>query len=127
MSDNILSHNDMCRREGKNPQRGMNFGHGGNYSVILMSVRLNAPYKDRLEDGGTILIYEGHDMPKSKACPYPKVINHPRTLPSWRLTENGTFFEAAQEFKNGKRTPERVRVCEKFIRAFGLATAYSIS
>ena len=64
MSDKILSHSEMCRREGVSLQRGMNFGLGGNHSVILMSVRPNAPYRDRLEDGGTTLIYEGHDQPR---------------------------------------------------------------
>ena len=113
MSDNILSHNEMCRREGVNLQRGMNFGLAGSHSVILMSMRSNAPYRDRLEDGGTTLIYEGHDMPKTKACPYPKMVDQLRTLPSGRLTENGKFYEAAREFKNGKCTPERVRVYEK--------------
>ena len=72
MSDNVLSHNEMCRREGVSLQRGMNFGLGGNHSVILMSVRLNAPYRDRLEDGGTTLIYEGHDQPKATSCPNPR-------------------------------------------------------
>jgi len=33
MSDNVLSHNEMCRREGVSLQRGMNFGLGGNHSV----------------------------------------------------------------------------------------------
>ena len=42
----------------------MNFGLGGNPSVILMSVRRNAPYRERLEDGGTALIYAGHDEPR---------------------------------------------------------------
>ena len=51
----------MCQCEGTSLQQGMNFGIGGNHSVILMSVRRNAPYRDRLEDGGTTLVYEGHD------------------------------------------------------------------
>ena len=34
-------------------------------------------------------------------------------LPSGRLTQNGRFNLAAQEFKQGKRSPERVRVYEK--------------
>ena len=63
MSDNVLSYFDMCRRERSSLQQGMNFGIGGNHSVILMSVRQNAPYRDCLEDGGTTLVYEGHDVP----------------------------------------------------------------
>ena len=113
MSDNVLSHNEMCRREGTSLQRGMNFGLSGNHSVILMSVRPNAPYRDRLEDGGTTLIYEGHDHPKTMSCRNPKVVDQPGSLPSGKLTQNGRFHEAAQKFKDGERSPERVRVYEK--------------
>ena len=113
MSDNVLSHNEMCRREGVSLQRGMNFGLGGNHSVILMSVRRNAPSRDRLEDGGTTLIYEGHDHPKVTSCPNPKAVDQPGALPSGKLTQNGKFHEAAQRFKSGERAQERVRVYEK--------------
>jgi hypothetical protein len=51
----------------------MNFCLGGNHSVILMSVRPNAPYRDRLEDGGTTLIYEGHDPPQVASCEEKKI------------------------------------------------------
>jgi HNH endonuclease len=91
----------------------MNFGIGGNHSVILMSVRSNAPYKDRLEDGGTTLIYEGHDHPKGLQHPNPKVVDQPERYPSGRLTQNGKFHEAAQLYKRGTRPAERVRVYEK--------------
>jgi HNH endonuclease len=68
LSDNIISYFEMCGREGVSLQRGMNFRVGGNHSVILMSLRPNAPYRDRLEDDGTTLIYEGHDYPKTPDC-----------------------------------------------------------
>lgn len=113
MSDNIISYIEMCRREGASLQQGMNFGLGGNHSVILMSVRPNAPYRDRLEDYGTTLIYEGHDVPKSATCPNPKLVDQPESLPSGALTSNGRFHAAAQMFKGGERPPERVRVYEK--------------
>jgi 5-methylcytosine-specific restriction endonuclease McrA len=91
----------------------MNFGIGSNHSVILMSVRRNAPYRDRLEDGGTTLVYEGHDQPKGPTCPNPKVGDQLERFPSGRLTQNGKFHEAAQQYRCGKRSPERVRVYEK--------------
>jgi hypothetical protein len=47
------------------------------------------------------------------SCPNPKVVDQPGSLPSGRLTQNGRFHEAAQKFKDGKRSPERVRVYEK--------------
>jgi hypothetical protein len=43
MIDNIISYIEMCQREGLSLQAGMNFGAGGNHSVILMSVGSNAP------------------------------------------------------------------------------------
>jgi hypothetical protein len=91
----------------------MNFGLGGNHSVILMSVRPNAPYRDRLEDGGTTLIYEGHDQSKTKDRPNPKLLDQLLQYPSGALTENGRFHKAAQEAAAGRRAPERVRVYEK--------------
>lgn len=91
----------------------MNFGLGGSHSVILMSVGPNAPYRDQLDEGGTVLIYEGHDLPKTAHCPDPKTADQPEKLPTGGLTQNGKFHLAAQSAKRGERTPERVRVYEK--------------
>jgi len=113
VSDNIISYIEMCRREGTSLQQGMNFALGGNHSVILMSVRPNAPYRDCLEDDGTTLIYEGHDEPRSSGCTNPKVVDQPERYPSGGLTQNGKFHRAAQDAKNERRDPERVRVYEK--------------
>ena len=81
--------------------------------MILMSVRRNAPYRDRLEDGGTTLVYEGHDQPKGPKQSNPKVVDQPERFPSGGMTQNGKFHEAAQLYKSGKRDAERVRVYEK--------------
>jgi hypothetical protein len=113
MSDNVISYIEMCRREGASLQAGMNFGLGDNHSVVLMSVRPNAPYRDRLEDGGTTLVYEGHDEPKSAKFANPKVVDQPLVTPTGRPTQNGKFFSAAKDAAAGKRSPERVRVYEK--------------
>jgi hypothetical protein len=113
MANEIISYLDMCQCEGVNLQRGMNFGLGGNHSVILMSLRPNAPYQDELQDGGTVLIYEGHDEPRSLQVPDPKRVDQPEFTPSGALTQNGLFFKGAQQAKAGLRLPERVRVYEK--------------
>lgn len=68
----IIPYLEMCRREGVSLQRGMNFQLGSRHSVILMSVRPNAPYADRFENDGPTLIYEGHDAPRSPQNPDPK-------------------------------------------------------
>ena len=65
MANEIIPYLEMCRREGASLQRGMNYRLCGTHSVILMSLRANAPYEDRIEDDGTTIIYEGHDVPKS--------------------------------------------------------------
>jgi hypothetical protein len=78
-----------------------------------MSVRPGAPYADRFEDDGSTLIYEGHDIPRSSQHTDPKRHDQPEFAPSGNLTENGQFHKAAQDFKAGKRPPERVRVYEK--------------
>jgi hypothetical protein len=78
-----------------------------------MSVRPNAPYRDRLEDSGTTLIYEGHDNSKGASCPNPKVVDQPLSYAGGRPTQNGKFFAAAQAAKSGTSQPERVRVYEK--------------
>ena len=113
MPNEIIPYLEMCSREGVSLQRGMNFQLGHNHSVILMSVRSNAPYADRYEDDGTTIIYEGHDVPRSTQIPNPKELDQLDTTPSGQLTENGKFYLAAQEYKERKRFPERIRVYEK--------------
>ena len=106
----------MCQREGLSLQKGMNYGVGGTHSVILMSLRPNAPYQDQALDGGSTLIYEGHDVPRGIKTPNPKAVDQPQFTPSGSPTENGKFHYAAQQYKSGQRPAERVRVYEK-IRA----------
>ncbi len=113
MANEIIPYLEMCQREGASLQRGMNFGLGGTHSVILMSLRRNAPYADRLEDDGSVLIYEGHDVSRTISTPTPKSFDQPAQAPSGRPTQNGRFHLAAEQFKAGKRPPERVRVYEK--------------
>ena len=71
----VIAYLDMCREEGVNLQRGMNFRLKGGLSVILMSLRPGAPYADRIADDGRILIYEGHDISQHKGGPDPKTVD----------------------------------------------------
>lgn len=92
----VISYLDMCRAEGTSLQAGMNFQLGGSYSVFLMSRRSNAPYDDEVRENGTVIIYEGHDAPRSAHVRDPKVVDQPLLTTSGKLTQNGLFFEAAQ-------------------------------
>lgn len=103
----------MCQEEGVNLQRGMNYHLNNGISVILMSIRQGAPYADRIEDNGKILIYEGHDIQKKKGSPEPKSINQPMKNPGGTLTQNGLFYEAAMRYKHNGNSPEVVKVYEK--------------
>ena len=109
----VISYLDMCREEGVNLQRGMNFHLGKYYSVILMSLRKNAPYTDRIEENGKVLIYEGHDMPKTSGVSNPKILDQPMFNPGGTLTQNGLFFEAVMKYKDGLSDFEHVKVYEK--------------
>jgi hypothetical protein len=73
VANEVVSYLEMCSREGTSLQRGMNFGLGGDHSVVLISVRPNAPYRDRLEDEGDTLIHGGHDELRRDAGPHPEV------------------------------------------------------
>lgn len=94
-------------------QRGMNFRTAGAHAIVLSSLRPGAPYDDRLEENGSVLIYEGHDESRSLNCQNPKVVDQPLETTSGTLTQNGLFHEAAQQFKRGSRSALHVRVYEK--------------
>jgi len=94
-------------------QRGMNFLGSTGYSILLMSVRENAPYNDQVLENGTVLIYEGHDVPTSADTPIPQIVDQTDRLPSGGLTENGKFFHAAIATKEKGAAARVVRVYEK--------------
>src|SRR3954447_16315315 len=97
----IVSYLEMCQAEGVNLQRGMNFHLREGVSVILMSTRPGAPYADRIEDDGHVLIYEGHDVPRYQGAPDPKTVDQPLATPFGTPTENGKFLRAALDAQSG--------------------------
>ena len=113
MSDEVITYLEMCQRENTRLRRGMNFNLDGAHSVILMSVRPDAPYRDRFEKDGATLIYEGHDQSRTVINLEPKLVDQPAVTSSGALTQNGLFYRAAERFKSGQRDAERVRVYEK--------------
>ena len=108
----IISYAELCVEEGSNVQRGMNFRIKGQETIILMSIRPGAPYADRVEENGKVLIYEGHDVPKNQAR-IPKAVDQVDRSPIGTLTENGKFFRAAANYKEGKDPAELIKVYEK--------------
>lgn len=110
----IVSHSQMCHQEGGMLQRGMYFRFGRRQSILLMSTRRGAPYADRLEEKGTVLIYEGHNARRGPDTPDPRAVDQPLKTSTGRWTQNGLFFEAAKRFAARKvKVAESVKVYEK--------------
>ncbi|MGH7965930.1 MAG: HNH endonuclease [Candidatus Binatia bacterium] len=112
MRDEIISWIEVQSREGVALQKGMHYRVKRDYSILLMSQRKNAPYRDEIDEERGLLIYEGHDVP-TKGNIDPKAIDQPLTSLSGSLTENGKFYRAIEEFKKGSCPAEHVKVYEK--------------
>lgn len=108
----IITFNEMCAAEGQMLQRGMYFRPRGRHSVLLMSTRRRAPYRDKWEEGGKILVYEGHDAPRRDEI-NPKLVDQPATTPKGTPTQNALFLHAATEYRSGRSGPEIVKIYEK--------------
>lgn len=105
----IISYREMCNEEEQEQlQRGMNFNIGDGYSVVLMSIKPNAPYADRISFDGLTIYYEGHDVPGDKT----KKMDQPKANPSGTLTQNGQFINAIEKAKLAGDFP-LVKVYEK--------------
>ena len=50
-----------------------------------MSRRPGAPYDDRIEEDGHVLIYEGHDRPQTRGGPDPRTLDQPERGPGGGL------------------------------------------
>ncbi len=112
--DDIIPYSAMVGREGLSLQKGMNFRVRPGYSILLMSMRENAPYHDRWDEEKQVLLYQGHDVPNIRDLGVdPKTVDQPMRTPNGGLTENGKFYTAAKAFAEGGGEPERVRVYEK--------------
>lgn len=113
IQDDILSYREMCNSENQEVmQRGMNFRMNPSYSVILMSQRKNAPYLDKVHSDGITIEYEGHDISKAYSK-NPKVEDQPEKFSSGKLTQNGCFIKAVNDFKLKGGIPELVKIYEK--------------
>lgn len=103
----IITYDELCLKEKARLQHGMNFRMPATgRTVILMSQTKNAKYDDEIREDGKVLIYEGHDIPKTKGIEDPKVYDQRMNLPSGKLTRNGLFFEAAKSAQKGQ--PEEI-------------------
>lgn len=124
MAGSVISYFGMCQLEQASLQRGMNYRLHSQHSIVLMSLREDAPYADRVEDDGQVLIYEGHDAPKERGRPDPKSVDQPMRLPSGKPTENGKFFQAAKRYRERGGPPDLVKVYEKIRKGIWADNGY---
>ena len=110
----IISYDTIVDEErGVRLQRGMHFQFDNHYSILLASTREGSPYDDEIINDGKTLLYEGHDVHKSKKIPNPKIIDQPMYHKNGEFTQNGHFFNAAQRYKAGIGPAEIVRIYQK--------------
>ncbi len=125
IQDDILSYRKMCDAENiQTLQRGMNFRLNPKYSVILMSQRTNAPYKDKIYQDGITIEYEGHDVVKNSYIHDPKRKDQQEFLPSGRLAQNGLFINAVKKYKENQSEPEIIKVYEKIMNGIWSLKGY---
>ncbi|MFC1710412.1 HNH endonuclease [Patescibacteria group bacterium] len=111
---NIFPYSEIVSQEGFNIQKGMNYRpRNKHYSIFLMSLRANAPYNDGFDGKGKNLVYEGEDISRREHS-IPKKKDQSLFTKSGKLTNNGHFFKAAEDYKLGRREkPEKIKVYEK--------------
>lgn len=101
-ANEIISYREMCNAEEQQQlQRGMNFNIRDGYSVVLMSIKPNAPYADRNSKDGLTIFYEGHDNAGDKQKKY----DQPLYYSGGSLTQNGLFCRAIDGAKKDKNYP----------------------
>jgi hypothetical protein len=112
----VIAYAEMCRRErAPRLRRGMNFGLGGSYSVLLTTRRgLPTPYGDQFWPSNRRIVYRGHDaLRRVEATTEPRFLDQPLATPTGRPTQNARFLAAAEGYRRGERPAERVRLYEK--------------
>jgi len=110
----VMSHAEMTIKEGLSLQKGMNYRPSGNdHSIFLMSINENAPYRDGFDARGEVLTYEGHNINRREHS-IPVEFDQPMYTKNGKLTENGTFYKAVEDYRSKRRlNPERIQVYEK--------------
>ena len=107
----IISAAELIAREGINPQKSMNFRDGELLPSVFLVLERENGFRDEWDAEKKIYVYEGHDSTTVEAG---KLRDQVAMYESGKLSDNGRFFKAAQEFVSGDRKePLAVQVYEK--------------
>lgn len=109
----ILSAAELMEREGMMLQKSMNFrDRGEQLSVFLVLAKDEGEFKDAWDAKKKIYTFEGHDSTTKETGG--KSLNQLLMYGGDKLTENGRFYKAANEFKDGVRKDAlQVQIYEK--------------
>ncbi len=103
----------MCRYEGHNLSSEMNYRLSYDHSILLMSLTPEASRSHRVENNGSTIIYEGHNVAQGRFKPVIRFIDQPMHFHAGGLTQNGLFYKAAMDYKNSISAPEPVRIYQE--------------
>lgn len=109
----VMTYEEMCRHEGRDMESEMNYRLSYDHSVLLMSLTPEASRSHRVEEDGVTIIYEGHNAAGRQSSPITRYMDQPMHFHAGGLTQNGLFYKAALDFRNGVNTPEMVRIYEE--------------
>jgi len=109
----IISYLDLCRLEGDNLQRWMNFRERNRLSIYLMTIWTGSPYADRVEENGHVVIYEAPRSLDLAPAPGSRKLKQPIADLLGRKTHKGLFYDAAIKATIEKTEPELLKIYEK--------------
>ncbi|MFZ2556201.1 MAG: hypothetical protein WAZ27_01900 [Minisyncoccia bacterium] len=109
----ILSAAELMEREGMLLQKSMNFrDRGEQLSIFLVLAKDEGEFKDAWDGKKQIYTFEGHDSTTKETGG--KSLDQLLMYGGDKLTENGRFYKAANEFKDGVRKDAlQVQIYEK--------------
>ncbi|MBI5004483.1 hypothetical protein HZC00_05320 [Candidatus Kaiserbacteria bacterium] len=113
VATSLMSTNELMMREGMNLQKGMNFPkHGEQLPFFLVLPSHEGGYSDEWDPATGVYTFEGHDSTTVEAGG--RTPDQLLMYADGKMTENGKFYRAAQEYKDGVReTPLSIHVYEK--------------
>ena len=107
----IISSAEMITREGVQFTKSMNYRENGPLPSVFLVIRRDGEFKDVWDAENFVFIYEGHD---STTVESGKSENQLLMYEGGKLSDNGKFYKAAQNFKDGvHKVPLPIQVYEK--------------
>ena len=112
----IISAGELIAREGIELHKGMNFrpssqGDSGELLSVFLVLESERGFRDAWDEARGVYAYKGHD---STTVEGGKLRDQVAMYESGKLTDNGRFLKAAQEYKDGvRKEPLQIQIYEK--------------